>query len=130
MPPAIGGPGFVRPPFAPPFSPNGQYPPPGQGPSPGQAVASPMNMNNGPPPRQFLNLRGGNNPSSLPPPPSSLPTPPGRSTSASGSKDVKTTSVFLGGISPGITDNMLKDMLNVRTSHLSPLHELALMANT
>jgi hypothetical protein len=80
-----------------------------------------MHMHNGPPPRQFLNIRGGNNPqSSLPAAPPSLPTPPTRTASSGGDKAVKTTSVFLGGISPGITDNMLKDLLNV-SEHICSL---------
>ncbi|ORX35471.1 hypothetical protein BD324DRAFT_632974 [Kockovaella imperatae] len=92
--------GFVPPPFPPTLSPAG-----GDG-SPGGFRPPPNGFGFGPRP--------------------GLGAVPGASSSSSSGatpgfvREVKTTSVFVGGIAPGITDQTLKDLLNA----CGPLHEL------
>ncbi|OCF75290.1 hypothetical protein I204_04143 [Kwoniella mangroviensis CBS 8886] len=110
--PANGGSGDGGLPFRPPPSgPGGmgfnQYPPPqrpahpglGLPPAPAGLPQPPRFPQEGLPPNQSSNGAG---------------TPPGFV------RDVKTTSVFVGSIAPGITDDVLKNLLNA----CGPLHEL------
>ncbi|WVR05586.1 hypothetical protein IAU60_002605 [Kwoniella sp. DSM 27419] len=128
--------GFVPPPFPPNFAPGSRPPPPTLplgSPAPGQGYGSP---GPGGPDGPYHGGGGGFRP---PPGPgmgyAPRPAHPGLGhgngpTPAFGQggpggppgfvKDVKTTSVFVGGIAPGIQDQTLQDLLNA----CGPLHEL------
>ncbi|WVW80454.1 hypothetical protein I302_102436 [Kwoniella bestiolae CBS 10118] len=140
---------FIPPPFPPNFAPGSRPPPPisPSGPggpgynSPGAASSNGlpfrpppsgpagMGLNQYPPPRPAHPGLG------LPPPPAGLPQAPrfeglplaqspngaaGTGTPPGFVRDVKTTSVFVGSIAPGIMDDTLKNLLNA----CGPLHEL------
>ncbi|WVF70986.1 hypothetical protein IAT40_005782 [Kwoniella sp. CBS 6097] len=134
--------GFVPPPFPPNFAPGSRPPPPtlpiGPGPGPGYGGGPPPNgLPTRPPPSGpgmgYAPPRPSHPGLGLPPPPAGLPQAPRFAaaeapTSGQGSpgtppgfvKDVKTTSVFVGSIAPGITDKTLHELLNA----CGPLHEL------
>ncbi|BEI87165.1 hypothetical protein CcaverHIS002_0705110 [Cutaneotrichosporon cavernicola] len=126
-PPPRPPPGMGLPPFRPKFAPGSgampPFPPPGFSPNGPRGSASPAGY--GP------NARGGNRPgypppgAGLPPMPSGFPTPPhqayARTPNHSGpKKDVKTTKIFIGSIAPGISDQVLRELLNA----CGQLHEL------
>ncbi|WWC88177.1 uncharacterized protein L201_003082 [Kwoniella dendrophila CBS 6074] len=130
---------FVPPPFPPNFAPGSRPPPPTlpisssspQGPDQGFNSPIPTGPGFRPPP-SGPSGQGGHPGLGLPPLPAGLPQPPrfqpspgavvgGPSNGPPGFvKDIKTTSVFVGSIAPGIDDNTLKDLLNA----CGPLHEL------
>lgn len=104
-----------RPKFAPGSAPLPTFPPPGFSPNGPRGSASPAGY--GP------NARGGRPGypppgAGLPPMPSGFPTPPHQThartpNNAGPKKDVKTTKIFIGSIAPGISDNVLRELLNV-----------------
>nr|XP_018265023.1 uncharacterized protein I303_03205 [Kwoniella dejecticola CBS 10117]OBR87181.1 hypothetical protein I303_03205 [Kwoniella dejecticola CBS 10117] len=141
---------FIPPPFPPNFSPGSRPPPPTLPISPAGGVSGPpqtpgygspvpglpfrpppsgpggAGFNQFPPPRPAHPGLG------LPPLPAGLPQPPKFATPENPAqnqqngtppgfvRDVKTTSVFVGSIAPGIDDETLKNLLNA----CGPLHEL------
>ncbi|WWD18199.1 hypothetical protein CI109_102649 [Kwoniella shandongensis] len=129
--------GFVPPPFPPNFAPGSRPPPTMGGPGGGMPIrpgGPPPGSGGGGgmppfrPPPSGPGGPGGYQPRpqhpglGLPPLPNGLPQPP-RFQSPNGipgSPDVKTTSVFVGSIAPGIGDDTLRDLLNA----CGPLHEL------
>lgn len=129
LPPFRPPPGFLPPPFPPNFSPNG---------IPGTPYGGPLPAGVRPPPS--FTPRPSHPGLGLPPPAAGLPIPPHAAYGASPSssippgfrKEVKTTSVFVGSIAPGIGDSTMQDLLNVSLSTIpslmkqacGPLHEL------
>lgn len=125
--PPAGGQQAFTPPFAPNFPPGA--PPQGYG-MPPQGFRPPPG---GPSP----NGRPAHPGLGLPPLPAGLPRPPSYGNSPSNGpgtpgappvfrKDVKTTSVFVGSIAPGIADITLTNLLNA----CGPLHELKRITST
>ncbi|KAK1927911.1 hypothetical protein DB88DRAFT_56444 [Papiliotrema laurentii] len=121
--PPAGQNGFVRPPFAPNFPPGQQPPafsPSGYSPGTPLGSASPAGFR---PPPGAIPPRPAHPGLGLPPLPAGLPRPPSLGSTGPPpvfKKDVKTTSVFVGSIAPGIADVTLHHLLNA----CGPLHEL------
>lgn len=114
--PPAGQNGFVRPPFAPNFPPGQQPPafsPSGYSPGTPLGSASPAGFR---PPPGAIPPRPAHPGLGLPPLPAGLPRPPSLGSTGPPpvfKKDVKTTSVFVGSIAPGIADVTLHHLLNV-----------------